>query len=91
MAGKNNAQKLFDLIGKFVTKNEGAWDHAGWEEFLADVEKLGLPLDDEMRRNLGNCLEAGKVFYHAAPVKKTARPKARPKAKAEAKESKPKK
>ncbi len=70
MAAKNLSQKMLDLAGKFVARQEGAWEHADWETFLEETAELGVELTDETRRNLGNILEAAKYFYSLTPVKK---------------------
>ena len=68
-AAKNSLQKVLDLAGKFVTKQEGEWNHEEWETLLPKVTKMGFEMDDETKRHLGNILEASKHFYHnGAPV-----------------------
>ena len=66
-AAKNSMQKVLDLAGKFVTKQEGEWNHEEWEALLPKVTKMGFEMDDETKRNLGNILEASKHFYHNGP------------------------
>ena len=73
---KNAVQKILDEAGKFVTTHKGAWEHSDWEEFLSGVEKQGFQLSDEVKRNVGNILEASKALYHGMPSpqpKKTAK------------------
>lgn len=70
MAAKNLSQKVLDLAGKFVARQEGAWEHTDWEIFLEEAAGLGIELTDESRRNLGNILEAAKFFYGMTPIKK---------------------
>ncbi len=82
MAAKTTTQKLLDLAGKFVTAQNGKWNHMEWEALLGDVAALGVELNDESRRNLGNILEASKYFHHSTA---TARPKRKAKAKAKSK------
>jgi hypothetical protein len=87
MAAKNMTQKILDLAGEFVTKQQGDWDHAAWEGFVADMDKLGVPSTDEAKRNIGNIIEAAKYFYllapsPAVPGKPAAKPKAPAKSKA---------
>ena len=85
---KHPMQQLLDMAGAFVTKQKGKWDHKDWESFLDQVSKAGVDLTDEVKRNLGNILEASKHFYAKVtdvPDKKVAKPKAKPKAKAKAK------
>ncbi len=81
-AAKEPVEKLLELAGQFIAKQKGNWDHADWEAFLNKVGTLGVPTDDESKRNLGNILEAGKFFYasmpKAAPKKKTAAKKKPP-------------
>ena len=92
MAAKNTTQKLLDLAGKFVTEQGGTWGHGEWETLLADAAKLGVELNDESRRNLGNILEASKYFHRVTAVAKPkAKAKAKPKAKAKARAGKSKK
>lgn len=79
---KSMPEKVLDLAAKFVTRQQGIWEHADWEVFLADAGKLGLELSDETRRNLGNILEAAKSFWGAEPVKKPTARRSAPKAKA---------
>jgi hypothetical protein len=66
-AAKNSVQKLLELAGQFITKQKGNWEHEDWEALLTKVEALGVPSDDECKRNLGNILEGGKYFYYAMP------------------------
>ncbi|HOZ46533.1 MAG TPA: hypothetical protein PLO37_06125 [Candidatus Hydrogenedentes bacterium] len=68
MAAKNTIEGLLALAGKFVTDQNGAWEHEDWEHFLEEVAKLGFDLTDENKRNLGNILEACKFFYHCLPA-----------------------
>jgi hypothetical protein len=87
MAPKNMTQKVLDLAGKFVTAQDGKWNHAEWEDFLSEIAALGVVLNDESRRNLGNLLETSKFLHH---LKEAPKPKGKAKpAKAKAK-SKPK-
>jgi hypothetical protein len=76
-AAKNTLQKLLDQAGQFVTKQKGSWDHAQWEAFLESTAKAGVEPNDEVKRNLGNILEASKYFYgitaSAAPTKAAAK------------------
>ena len=79
-AAKSSVQKLLDLAGQFITKQKGNWEHEDWEALLTKVEALGVPVDDECKRNLGNILEGGKYFYNAMPQaapKKKAAPRKR--------------
>lgn len=90
MAANPNVQKLLETAGKFVTTQKGAWDHEAWEKLVAKVEKLGVPADEEARRNLGNLLEATRHFYFAVPAsaskrKRAAKSKTKAKAKSKAK------
>lgn len=80
-AAKSPVEKLLDLAGQFITKQNGDWDHAAWEAFLAKAEALGVPVDDESKRNLGNILEGGKYFYTTMP-QKPAKKKAAPRKRA---------
>ncbi len=66
-AAKNSLEKLLELAGQFVTKQKGTWEHENWEALLTKAGALGMPTDDESKRNLGNILEAGKYFYANMP------------------------
>ena len=54
------------LAGEFVTSRKGIWDHSAWLVFLADVQKAGVELSEEMQSHLGELLEATKRFYAAS-------------------------
>jgi len=74
-AAKSSVEKLLELAGQFITKQQGIWEHEDWEALLTKAGALGMPMDDECKRNLGNILEAGKYFFGSmpqAPAKKKA-------------------
>lgn len=81
---KNTTQQILDAAGQFVTKQKGVWEHDDWEAFLDKMSAIGVKLDDNGKRNLGNVLEAAKYFYQAAPPVAPKR-KAAPKKKTAAK------
>lgn len=90
MPSKHTVQSVLEEAGKFIVKQKGNWNHDEWEKFLADAEKMGVPMDDEGKRSLGNILEASKHLFHVAP-KTPAKKKAASKSKAKSKaKSKPK-
>lgn len=84
---KNPLQQILDEAGSFVTKQRGKWEHKDWEAFLEKVKKAGGDWGDELRKNLGNILEASKNLYNAltevpdkkSPAKKTSKRKPRAK------------
>ncbi|HOF39671.1 MAG TPA: hypothetical protein PLD73_06325 [Candidatus Hydrogenedentes bacterium] len=78
-AAKAGVEKLLALAGQFIATQKGVWEHEDWEAFLAKAGALGMPMDDECKRNLGNILEAGKFFYGILPS--TPAPKKAPAAK----------
>ncbi len=85
---KNSLQEMLDMAGKFVTQQKGKWEHKDWEAFLSKVSKAGVELTDEVKRNLGNILEASKHFYtkvSVVPDRKAAKAKSRSKSKAKTK------
>lgn len=86
---KNNGlQELLNMAGRFVEEQRGKWEHKDWEGFLDQVNKAGVELTDEVKRNLGNVLEASKHFYSkvsVVPDKKKAKAKAKTKSKPKAK------
>lgn len=76
------------MAGEFVEKQRGKWEHKDWEGFLDKVNKAGVELTDELKRNLGNVLEASKHFYSkvsVVPDKKKPRAKSKPKSKTKSK------
>lgn len=81
---KSMPERVLELAAKFVTRQKGTWEHDDWEAFLDEAGKLGLDLNDETRRNLGNILEAAKSFCVVEPAKKAAARRSVPKAKAKA-------
>ncbi|NIA15908.1 MAG: hypothetical protein GWP08_17740, partial [Nitrospiraceae bacterium] len=84
MATKSTLESLLDLAGKFVIAQKGEWEHADWEALLSKAAAMGIVLNDEFKRNLGNILESCKYFYvvcPTAPAKKAAARKAKAKAK----------
>ncbi|MBF0519805.1 MAG: hypothetical protein HQK92_08785 [Nitrospirae bacterium] len=54
----------------FIKKTKGTWDHAGWENFIKDVQKTGVSLTEETTTYLGGVLEAAKELY-MFPMKST--------------------
>jgi len=80
MAAKTRMQEVLDLAGQFVTERKGVWSHDDWEGFLAKAAALGVTMDDESKRCLGNILESCKGLpldsEEAAPAKKPAKTRA---------------
>ena len=66
-AAKSSVEKLLVLAGQFITKQQGIWEHEDWEALLTKAGALGMPMDDECKRNLGNILDAGKYFFASIP------------------------
>lgn len=62
MATKTTLQSVLELAGKFVADQKGQWNHDSWEAFLGKIGALGVTVDDEAKRNLGNILESCKFF-----------------------------
>ena len=84
MATKSTLENLLDLAGKFVVTQKGEWDHTDWEALLSKAAAMGIVLNDEFKRNLGNVLESCKHFYVACPPAAAKKPTAK-KTKAKAK------
>jgi hypothetical protein len=55
------------LSATFVVDQKGHWNHTDWESFLLKTQSMGIQVDDETKRNLGNLLEAAKNFYAVLP------------------------
>jgi hypothetical protein len=85
MPAKTNLEAILERSAKFVVEKKGRWDHEGWESFLKSVDGLGLSMDDETKRHLGNILESSRHLYENGGNHKVATPAAKPKAKAKAK------
>lgn len=94
MATMHTTEKILSLAAKFVIRKKGVWNHTDWVDFTLKVAKLGVDINDETKRGLGNVLEAVKVFYKncpngssptKAPTKRKAKVKAKAKPKAKAK------
>lgn len=52
--------KSSSLLKDFVRKQEGAWNHVGWEGFLFSIRQLGYTIPAEV---IGAELEVEKEFY----------------------------
>jgi len=81
--------KVLSTVGEFVTRQQGDWCHEDWEALLQEAGALGVTLNDESKRCLGNMLENARYFYclapeaeAPAPVKAAAKPRAKAKPKA---------
>lgn len=91
MPAKTNLEVILERSAKFVVEQKGQWDHEGWESFLKSVGGLGLSMDDETKRHLGNILESSKHLYENGGGREMAKSAAKPKAKAKSKPAAPKK
>lgn len=67
-ATKTPFEKMMESATSFVKKQKGSWEHADWEAFLASASKLGIELNDENKRQIGNLLEAQKELFLAMPA-----------------------
>jgi hypothetical protein len=76
---KSRVNKVMKLSAEFVQAHEGDWNHSDWENFLADVSALGVPINDALCVALGQILEACKKYYRLE--KETAAMEAQPKRK----------
>ena len=90
MPTTHTTEKILSLAAKFVVQKKGVWNHTDWVDFTLKVAKLGIDINDETKRGLGNVLEAGKVFYQkcpngSPPKKAPAKRKGKAKAKAKSK------
>lgn len=89
MAATHNLQKMTKMIGEFVVKQDGFWNHEQWEDLCMEIGKLGVEMDEAFQEHLGLLLEHLRVFYFCmpapAPAKSKAKAKAKPKVKAKAK------
>jgi len=91
MAKKSTMQAVLDQAAKFVTRQEGVWGHQEWEALVGELADLGLEMDHEARRNLGNLLEAAKYFRNAEAAAAGTKPAKRTRAAKSESEAKPKK
>ncbi len=88
--------KISDQTTSFLEKTEGIWDHAGWENFIEEIQKKGINITEDTVTYIGDILESSKKLYNVLPfveTKKEAPKKAAPKEAAlkEEKKAKPKK
>ena len=63
MAKRILLDDMLDLAREFVIEHKGAWNHVDWESLLAKAAILGMNMNDENKRQLGNLIESCKVFY----------------------------
>ncbi len=89
MATTHNLQQMTKLLGDFVVKNHGAWNHDQWEALCENVTALGVDMDGSLEEHLGLLLEHLRVFYFCMPLTPQRKTKAKAKTKTKAK-SKPK-
>ncbi|OQC04686.1 MAG: hypothetical protein BWX80_02367 [Candidatus Hydrogenedentes bacterium ADurb.Bin101] len=82
MPSPYTVQQLSKIAGDFVVKRRGSWNHEEWEQFCAEVSKLGITPNAELQAHLGLLLETLKVFYLSLPKRiKSASTKRKPSAK----------
>ncbi len=77
---KASIKKLMELGEGFVIKQKGCWEHSDWEGLVNKVRALGIEMNDEGKRNLGNILEGTRFFYLHMPetTKRKTAPRKRP-------------
>lgn len=85
MAVTHNLQEMAGLLGDFVVKQRGVWEHEQWETLCAKVSALGVELDEDLHARLGILLENMRVFYFCMPARPRRKTKAKSKTKARAK------
>ncbi len=68
--GIGGFDSLIDLAGKFVERQKGIWDHDAWVDFLAEMQKNGFKLNDDMKSYLGLVLESMKKVYDSGMITK---------------------
>jgi hypothetical protein len=59
----NNFRVIIELSREFVESHKGLWSHSDWQEFLAIVEKNGIPITNSTETFLGAIVEAMRDFY----------------------------
>ena len=62
-----NLDEVISNAKEFVEKQKGKWDHTKWEGFLADIQKKGVSLTDDVSSTIGSILESLKKFYTVLP------------------------
>ncbi len=78
---------------KFIEQTKGVWDHAGWENFLNDIQKKGIQITEDTKSYIGDILESTKKFYASLPLVSTKAPsvsESKPMEKAKTTKAKPK-
>lgn len=69
-ATKADMIKVMELMGEFIAKHKGSWDHADWEKFLKKMSKNGHEPSPEVERALGSVMENAKDLYMVLPRRK---------------------
>jgi hypothetical protein len=75
ITGRKMRAEISDQVAELVEKTKGKWEHLDWEKFVADLQKKGIELTEDAKRDLGDILESAKKFYSSLPqdkVEKTA-------------------
>ncbi len=64
------SEELIELAAKFIEEQRGTWDNEAWLNFLAEVQKKGFDITDNIKTTLGLMLESMKKFYNASVATK---------------------
>ena len=70
VTGRKMHAEISDQAAKLVEKTRGKWEHLDWEKFVADIQKKGVELTEEAKKDLGDVLESAKKFYSVMPSDK---------------------
>lgn len=68
MGKKNLFKDVLELSSKFVQRHSEGWSHKEWEKLVAEVEELGIVLDEAGRVQLGKSIEAARELGAALPA-----------------------
>lgn len=58
--------KIIARTVTFLMDEKAVWDHSAWENYVKNLQELGLLFSQQQVTSLGNLLEAGKRLYFAA-------------------------
>ena len=68
MAIDKRFDELVQFSSNFIKKQKGTWGHEQWQDYLANVEKVGLQVSGDINAGLGSVLETMKALYVDLPL-----------------------
>jgi predicted flap endonuclease-1-like 5' DNA nuclease len=65
---ENAMSAVFENSVEFVTRHQGVWGHADWDDFVRTMQENTRTWSEGMEAYLGGVLESLKVFYALYPT-----------------------